>query len=76
MNEYYRIPAYPDHLSGTSVLTRMLDGLGFRFYWATEGLRAEDYDFRPAKDTMSIGELVKHVWSLVNWVSSTALSTP
>ncbi len=54
----------------------MLDGLGFRFYWATEGLRAEDYDFRPAKDTMSIGELVKHVWSLVNWVSSTALSTP
>ena len=54
----------------------MLDGLGFRFYWATEGLRAEDYDFRPAKDTMSIGELVQHVWSLVNWVSSTALSTP
>jgi hypothetical protein len=54
----------------------MLDGLGFRFYWATEGLRTEDYDFRPAKDMMSIGELVKHVWSLVNWVSSTALSTP
>ncbi len=73
MDEYYRIPAYPDHFSGTSVLARMLDGLGFRFYWATEGLRAEDYAFRPAKDTMSIGELVVHVWSLVNWVSSSAL---
>ena len=73
MNEYYRIPAYPDHFSGTSVLARMLDGLGFRFYWATEGLRVEDYAFRPAKDTMSIGELVVHVWSLVNWVSGSAL---
>lgn len=54
----------------------MLDGLGFRFYWATEGLRAEDYVFRPAKDTMSIGELVAHVWELVNWVSSSALKKP
>jgi hypothetical protein len=76
LDEYYRIPAYPDHLSGTSVLARMLDGLGFRFYWATKGLTTEDYDFRPAKDTMSIGELVTHVWSLVNWVSSAALNIP
>ena len=73
MDEYYRIPTYPDHLSSTTVLVRMLDGLGFRFYWATEGLRAEDYAFRPAKDTMSIEELVTHVWSLMNWVSSSAL---
>ena len=62
MDEYYRIPDYPDHLSGATVLVRMLDGLGFRFYWATEGLRAEDYIFRPAKDTMSIGELIIHIW--------------
>ena len=54
----------------------MLDGLGFRFYWATEGLRPEDYAFRPAEDTMSIGELVSHVWELVNWVSASALKKP
>jgi len=76
LDEYHHLPDYPDHLSGTAVLTRMLDGLGFRFYWATEGLRAEDYAFRPAKDTMSIGELVAHVWELVNWVSSSALKKP
>lgn len=72
-DEYYRIPGYPDHVSGTALLARMMDGLGFRFYWATEGLRDGDYAFRPAEDTMSIGELVTHVWSLVNWVSSSAL---
>jgi hypothetical protein len=51
----------------------MLDGLGFRFYWATEGLRPEDYVFRPSPDTRSIEELVMHVWGLMNWVSSSAL---
>ena len=45
-DEYHRIPGYPDHLSSTAVLARMLDGLGFRFYWATEGLRLEDYTAR------------------------------
>ena len=73
MDEYYRIPRYPDHLSSTSVLTRLLDGLGFRFYWATEGLRPEDYAYRPADDTMSIEELTIHVWALMNWVSSSSL---
>ena len=73
MDFYHRIPEYPDHLSSTTVLTRMLDGLGFRFYWATEGLRPEDYAFRPAADTMSIEELVIHIWALMNWVSSGAL---
>ena len=76
LNLYHRIPDYPDHLSSTTVLVRMLDGLGFRFYWATEGLHSEDYAYRPAQDTMSIEELVFHVWGLMNWVSSGALKKP
>ena len=76
MDEYYGIPDYPDRVSSTTVLVRMLDGLGFRFYWATEGLRSEDYVFQPASDIMSVEELVIHVWSLMNWVSSSALKKP
>jgi hypothetical protein len=69
MDRYYQIPPYPDGVSGATVLIRMLDGLGFRFRWSTEGLGDEDYAFRPAPDCMSIEELVGHVWGLVNWVS-------
>lgn len=68
MDLFYEIPDYPENVSGTSVLVRLLDGLGFRFRWSTEGLSDEDYRFRPAPDCMSIGELVRHVWGLVNWV--------
>jgi hypothetical protein len=29
---------------------------------------AEHYDFSPGEGSQSIGELVRHVWGLVNWV--------
>ena len=70
MDYYHDIPGYPDHVSGTAVIVRILDGLGFRFYWATDGLRPEDYSFRPAPDVMSIGELTMHVWDLGAWISA------
>jgi len=73
MDFYYRIPDYPEKLSSATIFVRLLDGLGFRFYWATEGLQLQDYSFRPANDTMSIEELVLHIWGLMNWVSNGAL---
>lgn len=74
--EYYRIiPAYPTEISAGTILTRLLDGLGFRFYWATEGLRKTDYEFRPSPDCMSIEELVRHIWGLVNWVTVSTTDT-
>lgn len=73
MDHFYEIPEYPEGVSATSILTRLLDGLGFRFHWATEGLRPEDYAFRPAEDVMSVTELVRHVWGLVNWVGISVL---
>ena len=74
MDLFYEIPEYPDEVSGTSVLVRLLDGLGFRFRWSTEDLGEDDYEFRPAPDCMSIEELVRHVWGLVNWVSQSMLT--
>ncbi len=38
MDLFHRIPPYLDSVSGTTVLVRLLDGLGFRFRWSTEGL--------------------------------------
>lgn len=76
MEFFHVIPEYPNVLKGVTVMQRLLDGLGFRFYWATEGLRVEDYSFRPADDVMSIRELVKHIWGLVNWVRISVQGEP
>ena len=44
---YYEIPDYPEKYNQGTVVARMIDGLGFRYYWATEGLRAEDLNLNP-----------------------------
>jgi hypothetical protein len=68
MGGFKTIQEYPSHISGTSIIVRLLDGLGFRFYWSTEGLTEKEYSFRPEQDCMSIEELVRHIWGLVNWI--------
>ncbi len=68
MDLFDEVPDYPHEISGATILVRLLDGLGFRFRWSTEGLDEDDFSFRPAPDCMSIEELVKHIWGLVNWV--------
>lgn len=65
------IPPHPAELKGTTVLVRILDGLAFRFHWATEGLRAEDHAFRPGPDSMSTQELIDHVLLLVFMIKQT-----
>ena len=42
---YYEIPAYPETFTSGGIAARVVDGLGFRFYWATEGLRESDLLF-------------------------------
>ena len=65
---YDTIPDYPERVCATSVLVRMIDGLAFRFQWATAGLAEEEILFRLSSDSMNIAELTGHVWGLVNWI--------
>ena len=64
MDLYHSIPQYPDEISGTTTLIRLLDGLGFRLRWSTENLRETDYSFKPRDDCMSIEELESEAMKL------------
>jgi len=70
---FHRIEGYPAQVSGPSILVRLLDGLGFRFYWATDSLTEQDYAFSPGHGCQSIGQLTGHIWGLTNWVHAAVL---
>lgn len=70
---YYEIPEYPSEYNEGTVVARMIDGLGFRYYWATEGLRDEDLAFEPSEDGRTTGETVDHILGLTNVVLNSAL---
>ncbi|WP_436516145.1 DinB family protein [Ekhidna sp. To15] len=58
---YYEIPDVPEKYSEGTVAARVVDGLGFRYYWATEGLRPADLAFRPSEEARTIEETIDHV---------------
>ena len=73
---YYQIPEYPEDYSAGNVLGRFLDGLGFRYYWATEGLRDEDLQFRPTEESRSIDETLDHLYGLSLTIVNSVQSIP
>lgn len=70
---YYEIPDYPAEYNECTVVARMIDGLGFRFYWATEGLRPEDLAFKPSEEGRTTEETIDHILGLTNVILNSAL---
>jgi hypothetical protein len=63
---YYEIPEVPEEFTAGTVVSRMIDGLGFRYYWATEGLRPVDLSFKPSEEARTSLETIEHIHRLTN----------
>lgn len=63
---YREIPNCPDNFDAGGMASRLMDGFGFRFYWATEGLRQEDLNYRPTEESRSVIETIDHILSMTD----------
>ncbi len=70
---YYEIPEYPENYNQGTVVARMIDGLGFRYFWATEGLRKEDLIFKPNETARTTEETIDHILGLSNVIVNSAI---
>ena len=59
------ISKIPTELTATNILLRVVEGLAFRYRWATENLNEENIKFRPHATSMSIEEVNSHIFDLV-----------
>ena len=75
-NYYYQIPDSPEEYTATTVVARMVDGLGFRYYWATEGLRPEDLSYTPKGEGRTLEQTVTHILGLTNVIINSVTNTP
>ncbi len=65
---YYEIPEQAETYTAGTVASRMVDGLGFRYYWATEGLRAEDLAYKPGETSRTSSETIDHILGLSDFI--------
>lgn len=73
---YDEIPPYPEAYTPSNVVARMIDGLGYRYYWATEGLREEDLSYQPSEEARSTAETLDHVYGLSLTIVNTVKRVP
>ena len=58
---YYTIPDTPTTYTATTVAARLVDGLGFRYFWATEGLTEKDLKYKPSAEARTSLETLEHI---------------
>ena len=61
---YHKIESYPASYTMGGVVSRMLDGLGYRYHWASKDLRADDLSFEPGNEGKNTMETLKHIYEL------------
>lgn len=66
---YRQLPPAPQETNANTILIRLIDSFGFRYYWSTEGLRVIDMQFTPSEDSMNMLDLLNHINQLA-YVSS------
>jgi hypothetical protein len=73
---YFQIPDYPEIYTPMNVAARMIDGLGYRYFWATEELREEDLDYKPSESSRTTRETNGHILGLSRVILNGVTSTP
>ena len=74
-SEYFKdISEYPTEINNGNIISRMINGLGYRYYWATEKLKKNDLIYRPSKDAYSTKETMVHIFTLSKTIYNTTLS--
>jgi len=73
---YHQIPDAPASYDANAVAARMIDGLGYRFYWATEGLVDGDMEYKISEDSRSFGETMSHLYGLSTTTLNAVKSDP
>jgi hypothetical protein len=73
---YYELPDYPEKFTAGTVAARMVDALGFRFYWASDSLTEQDLAFKANEEGRSTKETIQHIYDLSKIIVNSTLNQP
>ena len=73
---YYQVPDYSEEFTAGTMAARMVDALGFRFYWASDSLTEKDLAYKANDDGRSTEETIKHIYDLSKIIVNSTLKLP
>jgi len=73
---YHQIPDAPETFTAATVAARTIDGLGYRFYWASEGLTEKDLAYDPGNENRTPEQMMDHFVGLSNMILNSFKKLP
>ncbi len=73
---FAEVPDYPEKFTAGTVMSRLVDGLGFRYYWATDSLTDRDLNFKPNQAARTTKETLYHIWGLSKVIVNAVKQVP
>ena len=70
------IPDYPEEFTAGAVCARLVEGLGFRYYWATEGLTEKDLAYQIDTASRTSLATLEHIHGLTNTIRNSVDKKP
>lgn len=71
---FHEISEAPQEITPSTVLLRMTQGLGYRFYWASKDLTPNDLEYRPSPEASSSLETLQHIYGLSDMIKNATLA--
>ena len=65
---YEEIGEFPDSYSMGNLIKRLIDGLGYRYHWATESLTESDLSFRVSDGSRTSLETLEHLLAISGFI--------
>lgn len=73
---YYEVPEYAEEFTAGTMAARMVDALGFRFYWASYNLNEKDLNYKLNEGGRSTAETINHIYDLSKIIVNSTLKKP
>jgi len=73
---YYEVPDYTETFTAGTMAARMVDALGFRFYWASAELTTKDLNYKPSENSRTTAETLNHIYDLSKIILNSTLKKP
>ena len=71
---FSQISKEKDNYSSVNIISRLIEGVGYRYYWASNNLRLEDLNFKPTPNSISTYQTLEHIYVLSLTVKNTLLN--
>ena len=71
---FFEISSEKNHYTSANIIYRLIEGVGYRYYWASKDLKKKDLDYKPSSSSISSYETLEHIYVLSETIMNSALN--